>query len=158
MGQDKALLQWGGRTLLDHIIERLSAFYHPVLAVGREALPDRTPGLGPLGGVSTALQSTQTDRNLMVAVDLPLLTPEFLKLFRDRIQASSRQVVVCKIGSGYPLCFGIDRGALPLVLHRIDSGQLSIHGLIEAADSEIVTDFDPALFANVNTPEDWMRL
>jgi molybdenum cofactor guanylyltransferase len=157
MGRDKALLEWRGRTLLDHMIERLSAFYNPVLVVGRGELPDRIPGLGPLGGLSTALQSTQTQRNLIVAVDLPSLTPEFLKVFRNRIEASSQQVVACKIESGYPLCLGVDRAALPLLLHRIDSGQFSIHGFIEAADSEIITDFDATLFTNVNTPEDWMR-
>jgi len=59
-------------------------------------------------------------RNLIVAVDLPLLTPEFLKLFRKRIETSSKHVIACKIGSDYPLCFGIDREALELARRRLE--------------------------------------
>ena len=159
MGRDKAMLEWaGGATLIDHMVGRLSADFRPVRIVGRNDLPDRVPGLGPLGGVATALQVAETQRTLIVAVDLPLLTPEFLKLFRSRIETSPKQVIACKIGSAYPLCLGIDKDVLELVNRRIDSGALSIHGLIEAADAEVITNLDPRIFSNVNTPEDWRRL
>src|SRR4029078_13041248 len=95
---------------------------------------------------------------LIVAVDLPLLTPEFLKMFKVRIETSSSHLVACKIESAYPLCLGVDRQLFGLANDRIEAGQLSVHGLIESVDSEIFTDVEPSLFFNINTPEDWIRL
>ena len=158
MGQDKASLDWHGTTLLAHMIKILSTEFSPIRIVGRGDLPDRLPGLGPLGGIATAIGAAETDKSLIVAVDLPLLTPEFLKLFKTRIQTSPKPVVACKIGAAYPLCLGISRESLDLINQRISNQHLSVHGFIEAADCEIVTGIDPSIFANVNTPEDWQRI
>jgi len=68
MGVDKAVLEVGGRTLVEVAVAALAAAgAHPVLLVGdppagarppvpgATAVPDRYPGEGPLGGLITAL-------------------------------------------------------------------------------------------------------
>src|ERR1051326_3836877 len=109
MGTDKALLDWHGRTLLDHMLELLRGVLDQVQVVGRDQLPDHLPGLGPLSGIATALKATSTDANVIVAVDLPHLTKDFIKYLRSRIETSTRPLLVCKIGSDYPLCMGVWR-------------------------------------------------
>src|SRR5713226_697505 len=79
MGQDKALLDWHGQTLLNHMVDLLRNVADPVHVAGRDELPDQLPGLGPLSGIATALEASSTDANLIVAVDLPHLTRNFLK-------------------------------------------------------------------------------
>ena len=158
MGRDKATLEFRGQPLIDHMAGLLSHAFGAVRIVGRGDLSDRIPGLGPIGGIATALEATETERNLVVAVDLPLLTPEFLKLFKTRIEGSAKHVVACRIESEYPLCLGIDRRELGLIKERIAEGKLSVHGFIEAADAEVLTGLDPGLFTNINTPEEWNRL
>src|SRR5438034_11030300 len=79
MGQDKALLDWHGQTLLNHMVNLLRAVADQVHVVGRDHLPDHWPGLGPLSGIATGLETGLTDANLFVAVDLPHLTKDFLK-------------------------------------------------------------------------------
>jgi molybdopterin-guanine dinucleotide biosynthesis protein A len=69
------------------------------------------PGCGPLGGILTALETTTSEMNLIAAVDLPLLTPEFLKWFCARLAATSKLVLACAIGRNFPLCLGIHRDA-----------------------------------------------
>src|SRR2546423_4029988 len=86
MGRDKALLEWGGQTLLDHMLNLLREVAHPVQVAGRDPLPDRLPGLGPLSGIATGLEASSTDANLFVAVDLPHLTTDFLKYLRQRLE------------------------------------------------------------------------
>src|SRR5215470_3369376 len=86
MGRDKALLDWHGQTLLNHMVELLRTAADPVLVVGRNPLPDRLPGLGPLSGIATALEFSSTDANLIIAVDLPHLTKDFLKYLRSRLE------------------------------------------------------------------------
>src|SRR4030095_15536507 len=66
MGRDKALLDWHGRTLLDHMTELISNVTDEVHVIGRARFPDRLPGLGPLSGIATALETSATDANLVV--------------------------------------------------------------------------------------------
>jgi molybdenum cofactor guanylyltransferase len=164
MGSDKALLDWHGRSLLIHMTDLLRSVAEQVMVVGRDPLPDRLPGRGPLSGIATALETTTTDANLMLAVDLPHLTQDFLKYLRLRIENSTHPLVACKIESSFPLCLGIWRPMLPEVLRRLSANELSIRGLIESGNTEFVSGtelveggFDLAMFRNINTPQDYDR-
>jgi molybdopterin-guanine dinucleotide biosynthesis protein A len=165
MGQDKAALPWGNVSLLDHMTYLLLTVTREVRVIGRGAFPDVIPGKGPLGGILTALQITDQVNNLVLAIDLPLLTPAFLAQFHSRFLASSRPIVACRVGSRFPLCLGIRRALSAGLARRVESGDLSVHAFIEASDAEILEKDelpelggDPSMFTNVNTPEDWIKL
>ena len=162
MGRDKADLPWRGSSLLDHMVRLLSTVAAQVRVIGRESIPDKIPGRGPLGGIMTALDITDTQKNLIVAVDLPLLTPGFLQMFRNRLIASTKHLVACKIGSDYPLCLGVDRSMSSVIGRRVEAGLLALHRLADEADAEILSEdqiaaagFPISMFYNVNTPDDW---
>lgn len=164
MGQDKALLDWRGRTMLDHMSDLLRSVADPVHVVGRDALPDRLPACGPLSGIATALETTSTDANIIVAVDLPHLTRDFLKYLKPRLENSSHALLACRIGADYPLCLGIWRPMLPEITRLLAAGQLSIRGMIENSSAEIISEnellragFTAAMFKNINTPDDYGR-
>jgi molybdenum cofactor guanylyltransferase len=162
MGRDKALLDWHGQTLLQHMVELVRKVADPVQVVGRSPLPDRLPGLGPLSGIATGLETSLTDANLFVAVDLPLLTQDFLKYVCSRIEHSSHPLMACKIGSAFPLCLGIWRPILPEIKRRLSAGNLSIRALLEGGYTEVILEsqltelgFDISMFQNINTDEDY---
>ena len=164
MGRDKALLNWRGQTLLDHMVGLLRTVADPVHVVGRDPLPDRLPDLGPLSGIATGLETTFTDANIFVAVDLPLLTKDFLIYLRSRMETSSRPLLACKIESVFPLCLGVWRPMLPEITRCLSARQLSVRGLIESGISEIISEaemreagFERSIFANINTPDDLGR-
>jgi molybdopterin-guanine dinucleotide biosynthesis protein A len=158
MGRDKALLDWHGRTLLEHMVDLLSAVANPVQIVGRDPLPDRVPGSGPLSGIATALEISQTDANVVVAVDLPLLTNDFLKYLRSRMETSRHAILASKIGSYFPLCLGVRKSALPQIQTRLSANDLSVRGLIEASGAEILEWPDASIFRNINTPEEYREV
>src|ERR1051325_5776525 len=80
LGRDKATLRWpqtpistparSNFTLRDHMQETLARVCDPVYVVGRHPIADLIPGLGPLGGIATALHLSATADNIIVAVDL----------------------------------------------------------------------------------------
>ncbi len=86
MGQDKALLDYNGRPLLDHMIDLLEQSGLTDLYVsgdfeGYRCIPDKAPHEGPahaMGDVLTALNGY--DGVLFVPVDMPLLSAEMLRL------------------------------------------------------------------------------
>lgn len=171
MGRDKALMEWREETLLDRAVRILSTAAHDVRIVGRggrggrAGFEDRIPGQGPLGGVLTALENTAAERNVVVGVDLPLLTPRFFRFFTARTLASVRDVVACSVEGRYPLCLGLSRVMAASLASRIAAGSRSVKQFIEESEHEIVDQselealgFPAPMFVNVNTPEDWTAL
>jgi molybdopterin-guanine dinucleotide biosynthesis protein A len=164
MGRDKAQLEWGNISLLEHMLQLLSTVCDEVQVVGRAEFPDRLPGKGPLGGILTALEDTNRDSNLFLAVDLPLLTPRFLGLFNERFLASPKQMMACRVDNQFPLCLGIRRSLAGEIRQRLSNGQLAVHSFIEEVDPDILDEaelrtlgFDKTLFVNINTPDDWTK-
>src|SRR3984885_5429439 len=88
MGQDKALLQLAGRSLVDVALDKLRVIgvNAPRIAAARSDLsshapvvPDLHPGCGPLSGIEAALEATTCPLNLFLPVDMPLLPAQFTR-------------------------------------------------------------------------------
>ena len=90
MGCDKAFLEIGGQTLLARQIQLVhDAGAAEVFISGREGvdystsgcrvLTDKFPDAGPLAGIERALDTMTSPLLLVLAVDLPAMTAEFLQ-------------------------------------------------------------------------------
>jgi molybdopterin-guanine dinucleotide biosynthesis protein A len=95
MRRDKASLLMGGRTFLDRAIECTSAVFDRVYIVGRihddprvdGSFPDRIQGVGPIGGIYSALHVSVSEYNFFIGIDYPLAFPEAVRVlagFIDR--------------------------------------------------------------------------
>lgn len=90
MGQDKAFLRLepGGPMLLEIVLEQLRLVADDVLIVandtqrhegfGARVVPDAIPGFGTLSGIHAALSAARYEHCLIVACDMPLLSPTVL--------------------------------------------------------------------------------
>ena len=89
MGQDKAGLEFEGVPLWKRQLATLRAtspaelfisgrMDGPYANTGIETVPDEQSGLGPIGGIVAALRRMKTNHLLVLAIDLPAITPEFL--------------------------------------------------------------------------------
>jgi molybdenum cofactor guanylyltransferase len=147
LGRDKVLLPWNdwmGGTLLDHAIARLQQMCGSVSVCGNrsdlrehlsshiEIIPDAIAGCGPLGGIVAALESSQTEWNLFLAVDLPLIPVEFLqglvKYTHDGRSSMPEALCILPLVEGLPqpLC-GIYHLSLALGLRRaLEEGRYKI--------------------------------
>ena len=172
MGRDKAQIPWGGGTLLTHAIEQMKRVVSEVLVVGTvtENLPvavldDRFPGLGPLGGIHSALTCSTSAWNLILAVDLPLVTPTLLAWMADFRLDTSQEAIVLRVNSRVqPLCGVYHRDLLLQIQEALARRESSIHRLLERLSTRIIEEdqliaagFAPEMFLNVNTPEDLER-
>jgi len=162
MGSDKALLPWGSDTLLGHIEDRLGRIVPRVVVVGRKDIPDRVPGRGPVEGIRTAIGTSETDQNLVVAVDLPFLDTGLLELMLRWLAERDARLVVCEVAGQIPLCLAIRREALPEIEQYVDHGGRSLAGLAASMDSVTIPEeeirlFGPPerVFRNLNTPKDY---
>ena len=105
MGSDKALLEFDGETLLTRTLMRARAVAGRVCIVGaREkfemfgpVIEDVYPDSGPLAGIHAALQSSTTDLNLVLAVDMPFLPESALKYLLEQARSCDDVVVVPRV-------------------------------------------------------------
>jgi molybdopterin-guanine dinucleotide biosynthesis protein A len=172
MGFDKARARVGGVPCATRIAQRLDSLFEEVLLVGGDPPPD-APGRrvpdppGPLCGLRGlvgALAAAQAPRVLVVATDLPLVTPELLLALAAFPEADA---VVPRSENGlHPLCAVYRRDSvLPAARERLAAGALALHGLLRALDTRELAPADLALLdpsgsalTNVNTPEDLARV
>ncbi len=171
MGADKAFVDYDGRTLLERALDLARSVTSTVRIVGnREKFAPFAPVVedifqdcGPLGGIHAALRASTTERNLMLAVDTPLVSRAFLQYLISQARGAPEAVVVVpRVDRGWqPLCAIYRREFADAAESALRSGRNRIDRLfdgvrtrvIEQAELE-VAGFSLAIFRNLNTPEE----
>ena len=95
MGQDKALLQFRGRPMVEIAVEKLRSFCAAVSIVGeREDLAEYAPPVrgeraeaGPAAGIEAGLRTGFQPWAMFMPVDVPLLPGEFLRVWAEAVLA-----------------------------------------------------------------------
>ena len=174
MGTDKALLPLGQQTMLERALHTASRVANSVFIVGpREryarygnVVEDVFPDCGPLGGIHAALCITQTELNLMLSVDTPLMGPDFLAWLLEQARASSELIVVPEaLGGLQPLAAVYRRPLRAVAEQALKRGDYKIGHLFPLAPTRYISEaeiravgFSPLVFRNVNTSEEYQDL
>jgi len=174
MGSDKALLGLGQHNLLQLTLEKARALgARPVIVGARDKyaqygdlIEDLVPGCGPLSGIHAALCITQTERNLILSVDMPLMTTEFLSWLLQVASGCDEGAVVPQAeGHNQPLCAVYRRAAREVVENALRAGNYKLDRLFTLLPTRFVAEtewvgagFSPNIFRNVNTPEEYEAL
>jgi len=174
MGRDKAPLTLpDGRTALGAVLDAASAVASPVLlavdtamhaallqpAIGDRdvrLLLDEQPGSGPLAALARAMGASAAPLLLALAVDMPLVRPELLRLL----------AVVPRVGGvEQPLCAAYAATLAPRVEAALATGRRDLRALFVGPGIRFLdepdlrhADSDLRSFASANTPEEWAAI
>jgi len=171
MGSDKAFLQFEGRTLLERALELARSITPDVRIVGSLEKFGKFGGVvedifchcGPLAGIHAALRSSRTDLNLILAVDLPFVSPEFMKYLVGEARRTPGALAVVPRADGrrQTLCAGYRRGFAEAAENALGAGRNRIDVLFDSVPVRVIEEeelrhagFFPAIFRNLNTPAD----
>jgi len=171
MGQPKALLDFGGQPLWKRQMEKLQALapnelflsFPPSLPLPSgpwQALHDEKVGLGPLSGLHAALRIMKSKWLVVLAVDLPDMTPAFLQNLYDLALAKGCGVVPQLDGFHQCLAAIYPRELAVLCGKHLASPDRSLQGLARQAVADgllsvyPVTEEERPYFRNVNRPVD----
>ncbi len=175
-GAQKALVELGGRTILQRQTAVLSSVAEEILLVvgdreifraadlgGAKLVTDVSPGRGPLAGLEAAFAASRADALLVVGCDLPFLDDKLLAHVRDA--APDAEAVVPRVaGRPQPLHARFARAALPFARARLARNSLRLIELLDDLRTHFLDeaelraiDAELASFTNVNTPEDLAR-
>lgn len=88
MGFDKGLMEINGKNSIEKVVEALEPITERIIIIsnndaykylGLPVYKDIVKGKGPIGGIYTGLTYSETEINLVVACDMPLVNEELLQ-------------------------------------------------------------------------------
>lgn len=171
-GEDKGLIEIGGRPLAAWVVERLRPQTAAVLinanrnavryaSLGCEVIPDAVGDYwGPLAGMASALGRITTPYLITAPCDAPLIPTDLVKRMSAALLAESAEIAVAHDGEQaqhtialVPACLYDD-----LMAYLEDGGRRVETWLKRYRLARVRFDDRPGAFINMNTPEDRQRL
>ncbi len=171
MGSDKSRLEIGGIPAATRIATLLESLFEEVIIVGGDP-PSSAPGRrvpdpeGPVSsmrGLATALSAVSAERVLVLATDLPFVTPDLLLGIVAWPEADA--VVPRSEGRAHPLCALYRRETVSEVAqNHLATGRFKLSAFLDSLETHYLDDSDLAqldpdgtALMNVNDPEDLRR-
>jgi len=175
MGANKALLDIGGKPLIQVLIGRILPVTDRILISSNDCdsyrfldfpvVPDRFPDNGPLAGFHSAMLRHVCSLYIVLACDLPNLQTRFLEKLVSMAEGFDAAIPCTRDHVIHPLCAVYRRTCLPSIENALKRGAnkvietfLSDHSLAVRFFGPDEGEFDDAELANINTPEDLRRL
>ncbi len=169
-GRPKALMELGGRRIIERVADVVRAVADDVLIVtdtpdlyaslGLPMVPDAFPDHGSLGGIYSGLRAASGEAAFTVACDMPFLMAEVARLVTRR--AAEADAVAPRVGTQLETlhaCYA--KSCLAPIEARLREGRLKVAGLygdvrvLEISEAEVARYRSPEIvFMNINTPED----
>lgn len=166
-GEDKGLKQLNGKAMIAHVIERLSDQVSALLincnrsqqqyaAFGHQLVEDTiSGGAGPLAGVLTALEHSDSEYVLSVPCDTPLLPLDLVTRMLQAIQQEGAEA--CTVSDGerlHPVILLVKRSVQSGLQHYLNDGGRKVHDWFYSIP-HCSADFSdqPEAFFNINTPQ-----
>jgi molybdenum cofactor guanylyltransferase len=172
MGRPKAWLDFHGRPLLTHMVERLSTRFDEIVVVGApgQELPetsarvvrDEVEGKGPVAGLAAGLRAVSRPLAFVTAVDAPLLRLGMVDLLLREMREDDA-VVPEWDGELHPLC-AVYRPSkvLPVFEEQLRMGKLRLKEIFTLVKTRrvigpVLREVDPEglSFLTMNYPDEY---
>jgi len=169
MGTDKGLLELCGKPLITYAIQALAGLCETIIIssssdayipFGYKVIADEYPGIGPMGGIYSALKHSKTEKNLVLSCDLPFASTKLLSFILKN--SAGYEVAVPWQGNRHyePLCGFYGLSVLDPMHAFIKKGNYKLPDLFETIQINRLninnkSDFySENLFLNVNSKHD----
>ena len=172
-GEPKALIELGGRRIVERAVAAIAPVVDDVLVVtntpevyaflGLPMVGDVFPDHGSLGGIYSGLKAAPGNAAFTVACDMPFLRTDVARLVVAR--AADADVVIPRVGEQLETMHAVyAKACLPHIEARLRAKRLKIVGFFEAVrvleipEADVRSIADPGVvFMNVNTPDELAR-
>jgi molybdopterin-guanine dinucleotide biosynthesis protein A len=152
MGRDKALLDLGGRPLIEHAVRKPRRVCAEVrILAGAEegdfaraqalgaygpVVFDLHTGCGAIGGIEAALADSAYEWSVMLPVDMPFVPADFLEGWIARVTAAGTRCRVAMLsveGRAQPALCLLHREVGPLIAGAVARGEWKLMAALERA-------------------------
>ena len=165
-GIDKPLLPWRGRPLVAHVIDRLQPQVATTVLIANRSLEqyaafglpvhhDLVPGLGPLGGLATALAVAESPLLVCCPGDAPLLAPDLVTRLAAALTPALDAVYPDDGDREQPLFLLLRTTLRPALERYLAGGQRAVSGFLASLNTTAIAAADIGdSFRNINSHAD----
>jgi molybdopterin-guanine dinucleotide biosynthesis protein A len=165
MGSDKGLLKIDDTTFIERVIEAMKPLVNQIIIVsnnpeydqfGYTRIDDDIKDSGPLAGLYSGLKHSNSEFNLVVSCDIPLIKKEILKML---VEADYKNYEVTQIesnGKTMPLIAIYQKKCIHKCLEFLQQGERRLRIAVNQMKTNTIlidTEFD-VFVQNINTKED----
>ena len=132
MSTDKALLLFKGKPFLSHVIEALKPLVDEILIVSNKKehgefnfkrVSDTMIDAGPLSGLHAGLNHSNTELNIVLSCDVPLIQTSVLEIILANITDENDVIQIEEEGKTHPLIALYKKRATPHLLAALEKGE-----------------------------------
>lgn len=167
-GVDKGLVELGGKPLVGHVVERLSPQVQRIIINANRNLPEYKNWAdtvikdsigeydGPLAGMASGLEVTNTEYMLTTPCDSPFLASDLAERMYGELISAQAEVAVASDGERLqPVFMLIQRSMLSSIVAFLQTGERKIDKWFDQHAVAVVDFSDkPETFVNINTVEE----
>ncbi len=167
MGQDKGLMLLNGKPMIEYVIESLKKVSSQIIIIsnskqykqfGYPVYEDEIKDKGPVGGIYTGLNNSNSLTNIFVSCDTPHVSPQLLLHLLS--QCSEHEVAIPVYNNKvHPLIGVYKTSVLPVFKESLNQNQLKLMLVNQLLNTNIVlineNEFDANNFKNYNSPNDF---
>lgn len=162
MGSEKGLVLFQGKPFIEHIIEAVLPISSEIYLVtnGEEynylpykKIQDIAIDKGPIGGIYTALCQTETEFNLILSCDIPLISTELLVELVSKHDDDAGITTLASETRMHPLIGIYAKKITPMLKEAIAKDELKLMRFVTTVPHQIIT-FDESHdlhFTNINS-------
>lgn len=170
MGTDKGLLLLNGKTFVSHICEAVKPIVGENIVIvssnadydflGYTRIEDIVPEKGPVGGIHTALQQTDTKLNFILSVDAPLISTDLLLWILENRDDSYGMTQVQLEDKAYPLIAIYDQSLGTIFEENLKKNQLRLRQVINEITHQtlLIPEKWSDQVQNINTPKEYQKI
>ncbi|SHM35624.1 molybdenum cofactor guanylyltransferase [Flavobacterium chilense] len=147
MQSEKGLVLFQHKPFIEHIIQAILPITDQIklITTSREydylpypKIPDIITDKGPLGGIYTALTNTETEFNLILSCDIPLISTELLLELISKHNQEAEITVFASETRMHPLIGIYSKNVLPVIKKAIDNDDLKMMNLLATIPHQII--------------------
>jgi molybdopterin-guanine dinucleotide biosynthesis protein A len=169
-GSDKSLHVYEGKPLISYTYDAVKPVFDEIYIIAPDGekfsfldakiIPDIIPGLGPIGGIYTAVESLDIERVFIFPCDMPFMNTEFIKYMTEI--PDYYDIIVPELNGRYqPLHAIYSKRCAEGIKKKIELKDYRMSGFYEgynirAVNEEEISFYDDPfrMFRNINFRED----
>ena len=162
-GVDKGLLEYRGKPLIEHVIEKVSPQVDDIVIsanrntkryqlYSQNVISDESEQyLGPLAGIAAALPYCTNERVLIVPCDMPFLPGNLVQKLSN---ATGKDISIAETETKMQLAFLMHKKLLTPIQHSVNNNQLRLMQWVRSHQPAIIHFTDDEAFKNFNNRDD----
>jgi len=171
MGFDKSTMVLQNKKLIESTIKKLDSLFDDII-ISVDSLEkksefnhakivvDKVKGIGPLGGMISALETAQSDKLFVIPCDMPVIDTKYIS-FMMKYMDDNEIILSEKNGYFEPFPGFYSKSLIPRIEELINQNRRSIRSIFECSRTKVISEsewkklgFSEEIFTNLNTTQD----